>query len=176
MLVLAICHQQTALPVAVAIMEPSASSHVEQDARIHTVIGFLVLAPVLVAGQGISVTSVLITVQHVIVQDAQVAILATTDKPASFLAVQIARMDATNPMANVMAAKTINMERGAITFALLFVLCASKIVHALCVMLDNGVTCAPQTVVLDVRMEDVARLMAVAYAKMDGREASVMNV
>ena len=123
-----------------------------------------------------TMASVLITVRHAIIQDVQNVIPATTDKPASLLAVKIARMDAINSMANVLAAKITDMDKGAITFALQFVLCASKIIHALCVMPDYGVTCAPQTVVLDVRMESVTWLMAVAYVEMDGKEASVMNV
>ena len=127
------------------------------------------------AGQGISVTIVLITVLHVITQDVQNVRPATTDKPASLLAVKIARMDAINSLANVLAVKITDMERGATTFVLQSVLCVSKILPALCVMPDNGVTCAHQTVVQDVRMEDVARLMAVAHAKMDGRETNVMS-
>ena len=60
------------------------------------------------AGQGISVTNVLITVKHVITQDVQAVTLVSLAKPASLLAVRIVRMDATNPMANVMAAVTTN--------------------------------------------------------------------
>ena len=42
----AICHQEIALLVAVAIMEPNVSFPVGQDVLMHTVIGSLVLAPV----------------------------------------------------------------------------------------------------------------------------------
>ena len=108
----------------------------------HTVIDSLVLVLASVAGQGISVTSVLITVVHVILQDVQDVIPATTEKLASLLAVKIVRMDAVNPMANVLAVKITDMERGATTFALLFVPCVSKMLPVLCVMPDDGVICA----------------------------------
>ena len=175
-LVLVICHQETVSLVAVAIMEPNASFPVGQDAQMHTVIEFLVPAFVSVAGQGVNVTIVLITALHVITQDVQNVILATMVKLVSLLAVKIVRMDAINSMVNVLAAKTTNMEGGAAAFVLQFVLCVSKILHVFNVMPDNGVTCVLQTVVLDVIMEDVVRLMAAACAKMDGREANVMNV
>ena len=175
-LVLAICHQEIVLLVAVAIMEPNASFPAGQDVLMHTVIEFLVLVRASVAGQGVSVTSVLITALYVITQDVQAVVLVTTDKPASLPAVWIVKMDVTNSMGNVMAAVTINMEISAAIFVLQHVLYVSRILHATCVMLDDGVTCAPQTVVLDVRMEDVAGMMAVAHAKMDGKEASVINV
>ena len=42
----AICHQEIALLVAVAIMEPNANFPVGQDVLMHTVIGSLVLVPV----------------------------------------------------------------------------------------------------------------------------------